>query len=263
MIRRMLFLAGVFVASVSVGQKLPVTITLDVDIVWAGIDRPGDLFIVMANGDVQKYDKTGKKIGSHKFSTPPTLLDPLDGVQSFFYHRKNQTYGTMSYDFTTITPHAVDPAFAVSPWLVCPALRELWILDSADFSIKKTALNSTAISLENALQHLPEKKITDYTSLREYQNYVFLLDKTAGVHVFNPLGKYIRTLGDKNMSYFNFLGEELYYVSGSDLIFIDLYDAGRREIPMKAGMDFRFVLLNEDRMYGVGGRTITISEFRP
>jgi hypothetical protein len=159
--------------------------------------------------------------------------------------------------------HKLDPAFAVSPWLVCPALRELWILDSADFSIKKTTLNSTTISLETALQHLPEKKITDYTSLREYQNYVFLLDKTAGVHVFNPLGKYVRTLGDKNMAYFNFLGEEMYYVSGSDLIFIDLYDAGRREIPMSAGVDFRFVLLNEDRMYGVGLRTITISEFRP
>ncbi len=243
------------------GQSLPITLTTNADIVWAGVDRPGDLFLVLASGDVQKFDKTGKKIGSHKFDSPPTLVDPLDGVQSFYYNRIENRYGNMSFDFTTISQHELDPAFAISPWLVCPALRELWILDSADFSIKKTTLNSTTISLEAALQHLPLKKITDYTYMREYQNYVFLLDKTAGVHVFNPLGKYVRTLGEKNMTYFNFLGEELYYVSGSQLIFIDLYTADRRATfePNES----RFTLMNDDRMFSVGIRSVTITAFKP
>jgi len=263
MICRIALMVALLPGFPSFAQRLPISVSVEDEVVWAGIDRPGDLFVVLANGDVQKFDKTGKKIGSHQFNAPPTLLDPLDGVQSFFYQRKDQTYGTMSYDFKTVERKKVEPAFAVSPWLVCPALRELWILDSGDFSIKKTALNSTAISLENALQHLPEKKITDFISLREYQNYVFLLDKTAGVHVFNPLGKYIRTLGDKNMSYFNFLGEELYYIVAGDIIFIDLYTGERRELPLLTGTKFQFVLLNEDRMYRIAGRAITISEFRP
>ena len=140
-------------------------------------------------------------------------------------------------------------------------MRELWILDSADFSIKKTTLNSTTISLEAALQHLPQKRIADYTSLREYQNYVFLLDQTAGVHVFNSLGKYVRTLGEKHMAYFNFFGEELYYISGQELVFIDLYTSERRIIPLTEGV--RFALLNDDRMFAVGTRSVTITSFKP
>ncbi len=245
----------------AVGQPFPITFTTDADIVWAGVDRPGDLFLVLSNGDVQKFDKTGKKIGSHKFKSVPTLIDPMDGVQSFYYNRLENRYGNMSTDFSNVSQHDLDPAFAITPWLVCPALRELWILDSADFSIKKTALNSTAISLETALQHLPQKQIADYTSLREYQNYVFLLDQTAGVHVFNSLGKYVRTLGEKHMNYFNFFGEEMYYISGNELVFIDLYTTEKRMIPLRQGT--RFALLNDDRMFAVATKLVTITAFKP
>jgi hypothetical protein len=261
-VNRFLALAAVLISSSSAeGQSTPITITTEADILWTGVDRPGDLFLVLANGDIQKFDKTGKKIGSHKFSFPPTLLDPLDGVQSFYYQRKGQRYGNMSYDFSTVSEHTLDPSFAISPWLVCPALRELWILDSADFSIRKTSLNSMTISLETALQHLPQKRITDYTSLREYQNYVFLLDKTAGVHVFNSIGKFVRTLGEKGMIYFNFLGEEMYYVSGNTLVMIDLYTLEKRILKLDG--EYQFALLNDEILYGIGTRTISILPFKP
>jgi len=245
----------------SSGQQLPITITFIADIVWAGVDRPGDLFVVLSTGEVQKIDKTGKSIGTHKFQAPPTLLDPLDGVQSFYYLRSYKQYGNLSYDFSNVSQNTLDPAFAIQPWLVCPALRELWILDSADFSIKKTAQNSMVISLETALQHLPRKQITDYTFMREYQNYVFLLDKSAGVHVFSPLGKFIRTMGEKNMLYFNFLGEEMYYLSGKEIVMVDLYTNEKRSLPLPE--ESRFVLLTDERSYAVGIRSVAISVFKP
>jgi len=237
------------------------TVTVDSEIVWAGIDRAGDLFVVLANGDVQKYEKTGKKVGSHKFKSPPTLLDPLDGVRSFYYLRDGQRYGTMSYDFSTVEEKPLDPAFAISPWLVCPSLHELWILDSADFTIKKTRMNAMTISLESTLKHLPDKKMTDYLLIREYQNYVFLLDHSSGVHIFNSLGRFVRTLGEKNMNYFNFLGEEMYHVSGRELVFTNLYSLDRRISPLDGS--FQFVLLNDDTLYGVTGKEIVILPFKP
>lgn len=243
------------------GQPLPLSIAFDSDIIWAGVDRPGDLFLVMASGEVQKVDKTGRKIGAHKFQSPPTLLDPLDGVQSFYFKRSGRQYGNMSYDFTDVTQQTLDPAFAISPWLVCPALRELWILDSADYSIKKTAQHSLVISLETAMQHLPKKQMTDYIHMREYQNYVFLLDRKAGVHMFNPLGRFVRTLGEPNLEYFNFLGEEIYYMSGKQVVLVDLYTNEKRTLP--ASLDCRFVLLTDERNYSVGRRTVSISEFKP
>jgi hypothetical protein len=237
------------------------SLTLEADIVWAGVDRAGDLFVVLATGEVKKIDKTGKIIGTHRFAAPPTLLDPIDGVRSFFYERKGRRYGFMSYDFSTIDENELDPSFAINPWLVCPALHELWILDSADFTIKKTRMNSMAISLESTLKHLPDKKMEDYVGLREYQNYLFLLDRTAGVHVFNALGKYVRTLGEKDMTYFSFLGEELYYVKDKQVVFIDLYSQQRRILSLD--QPFQFVLLNDDTLFGTLNKTITLHPFKP
>ncbi|MBL7851539.1 MAG: hypothetical protein JNN04_11600 [Cyclobacteriaceae bacterium] len=236
-------------------------ITLDAQVVWAGVDRAGDLFVVVATGEVKKFDKNGKTIGSHRFTSPPTLLDPIDGVRSFYYQRNGNRYGFMSYDFSTVDDKELDPSFAINPWLVCPALHELWILDSADFTIKKTRMNSMAISLESTLKHLPEKKMEDYVALREYQNYLFLLDRSAGVHVFNPLGRYVRTLGEKDMTYFSFLGEELYYIKDKEVVFIDLYTQERRTLAQDQA--YQFVLLNDDTRYGVLGKEIHIAPFKP
>ena len=233
----------------------------DAEVIWAGVDRPGDLFLVLTTGEVQKFAKDGKRIGSHGFRTTPSLFEPLDGVQSFYYLQAENLYGNLSADLATTTQHHVDPAFAIRPWLTCPSLHELWILDSADFSIKKTKLNSTTISLESELKHIPIKKMTDFVYMREYQNYLFLLDKNAGIHLFNGLGKFIRTLGEKGLSYFNFLGEELYFKVGNELTLVDLFTNEKRQIvlPQKC----RFALITDEYLFAVEENRVVVYNFKP
>lgn len=256
-------LTGLFLVAflLTEGQNKPINYNTGSEITWAGVDRAGDLFLVLVNGEVQKIDKEGKKLGTIKFNKTPTLLDPLDGAQSFYYKRGDNTYGNISSDMTRVTTNTVDPSFAIRPWLVCPALHELWILDSADFTIKKTQMKSTVISLETTLNHPSEKKLSDYTHMRAYQNYLFLLDRTEGVHMFNGLGKLIKTMGEKDLRYFNFLGEEIYFTIGAEIIFIDLYTNKKRTLPKPA--DCEFVLLTEDRQYSITGKSVSISSFKP
>ncbi|MBS1976246.1 MAG: hypothetical protein JST46_02675 [Bacteroidetes bacterium] len=243
------------------GQKTVAGVDLPGDLLWAGIDRPGDLTVVLRSGEVIKYDKNGRKQGQYRFPLPPTLYDPIDGAQSFFFDRVTNTYGFLDATMTTENRHPMDPAFAISPWLVCPVLHELWILDAADFNIKKTKLHAAAISLEMQLKHLPQKQVEDYTFLREYQNYTFLLDQTSGIHIFNSLGKYVRTEGEPGLAYFNFLGEELYYKKGEELIMIDLYSGEKRKIGLPQACSF--ALLTDERMYLADTRKVTILEFKP
>lgn len=256
-------LTGLILVSVLLtqGQNKPTKYTTESEITWAGVDRAGDLFLVLANGEVQKVDKEGKKLGTSKFNKTPTLLDPLDGAQSFYYNRADNSYGNISSDMNRVTKNTIDPSFAIRPWLVCPALHELWILDSADFSIKKTQMKSTMISLEAGLNHSSEKKIFDYIHMREYQNYLFLLDRSEGVLMFNGLGKLIKTIGEKDLRYFNFLGEEIYFIVGAEIVFIDLYTSKKRTLPKPANCDF--VLLTEDRQYSITGKSVSISAFKP
>jgi hypothetical protein len=179
------FFLAAFIAGAQPGK---ITIETQSEILWAGVDRPGDLFLVLSTGEVQKFNNRGQLIGTHGFKTPPTLIDPMDGVQSFYYLQRENLYGNLSYDLADATQHPVDPAFAIAPWLICPSLHELWLLDSSDFSLRKTNMSSMAIAFEAGLKHPANKKADDYRYMREYQNYLFLLDKHAGVLLFNTLG---------------------------------------------------------------------------
>ncbi len=242
-------------------QAAKVSFETNSGIIWAGVDRPGDLLLVLETGEVFKYDKDGKQIGTHGFEVPPTLLDPLDGVQSFYFDEASEHYGNLSSDLSSASKHAVDPAFAVRPWLVCPSLHELWILDSADFSIKKTKMKSTAISLESVIIHLPSKQIKDFTYMREYQNYLFLLDKNAGIHIYNSLGKFVKTIGEKGLEYFSFFGEEIYYMKNNQLFLTDLYTNEKRTLQVP--INCRFALLRDDYLYAVEANRVTVFEFKP
>lgn len=252
-----LFLGFVFVDA----QTRKINIETRSEIVWAGVDRPGDLFLVLATGEVQKFNNQGKSIGTHGFGSPPSLLDPMDGAQSFYYLQKENVHGHLASDMIDATQHPLDPAFAIAPWLVCPSLKELWVLDSSDFSIKKTNLNGMGIAFETSLKPEPKKKASDYCYMREYQNYLFILDKATGVMLFNSLGKYIRTLGEKDIECFGFLGEEMYYAKGNSLILTDLYSNEVRTIPLP--VPSRFTLVTDDTYYAVGKNRVTIFDFKP
>jgi len=242
-------------------QEKKITFETPAEIQWAGVDRPGDLFLILKTGEVLKYDKEGKKIGSHTFKTAPTLFDPMDGVQSFYYMADGDHYGNITSDMSEVTQYPLDPSFAISPWLVCPSLHELWMMDSSDFSIKKTKLKSTSISLESTVIHLPSKNIKDYIYMREYQNYLFLLDKNVGIHVYSGLGKFIKTFEQRDLAYFNFLGEEIYFMKGRQLIFIDLFSDETRTLAIP--ISCKFALLNDDRLYSVEANRVTITDFKP
>ncbi|HEX8060062.1 MAG TPA: hypothetical protein VF473_03965 [Cyclobacteriaceae bacterium] len=234
-------------------QKQVATFQLPSEVSFAAVDRPGDLYVIMKNGEAVKLDKNAKQIGKRKFATIPTVFDPKDGTRAFAYYRGLQATESIAPDlsFGDFTP--LHPEFAVNTWLVCPSKNEFWILDSADFSLKKTKEKGTAIAYESrfATQGNP-------AYMREYLNFLFVLDK--GIHVLNNLGKEIRKI-DADVRDFSFLGEELYYVSKSSLQLIDLYTTEKREIPLPHPVQFAF--LTDDRMILIAGKTVEFLEFTP
>jgi hypothetical protein len=100
-----------------------------------------------------------------------------------------------------------------------------------------------------------------FTTIREYQGFVFALNPDKGIYIFNSLGKHIRTLEVKGTHQFNFLGQELYFTQGKAVKFFDLFTAESREIPTEKPC--RFVVLTDERMLLVNARSIDIFDFKP
>src|SRR5690349_20664708 len=145
--------------------------------------------------------------------------------------------------------------------MVCPSKNELWILDSADLSLKQTSNRGEAIAYDVAWTGEKPASITSVTFMREYLNFIFILDVETGIDMFNAIGKRIREVNEKGLTWFNFLGEELYYPRGQTLQLMDLYTGETRELAISK--PFHYALLTDQRMILVGERSIDFFEFTP
>jgi hypothetical protein len=71
------------------------------------------------------------------------------------------------------------------------------------------------------------------------------------------MGKELRTIGTGAVTYFNFIGEELYYPDkNQQLTFFSLFSAETHSLhlPQKAS----FSLVTDTRIFSVSGRTVEI-----
>lgn len=228
------------------------SVTLDSEITSVAIDRPGELYVVLRDGRVQRLDIDGKVHPLTEMRRNPTLFDPRDGSRLFAYYRDGQRHALFSPS-REISSQAVDSAFAIDPWLVCPSGDyNLWIADAADGAIRKI---NTATSRVDAEIRFPYD-VSAIRYMREYQGFLFVLHAARGIIVFSAMGRELRTLGTGAITYFNFLGEELYYPNGTELHFFNLFNAGTRI--MKTPGQASFTLVTDVRIYQAGGKTVKI-----
>lgn len=186
------------------------------------LDRLGDFFIIHKNGTIKKYDPTGKQIASLSKASP-TLVEPWYHPSIFIYSRQKQIYSLYGRNFENRVDYTIDPALAIEPYLVCPTHdNKLWILDKADWSLKKVIPGSSEVIQEFTINPENINANAEFTYLREYLNLIFLVDKNSGILVLNHLGQEIEIIPVKNLQQFYFFGEELYYLENNQLKFFNL-----------------------------------------
>lgn len=244
-----------------VGKKIK-TLEISDTIRSMTIDRPGDIYIITKSGQLQKFDKDGHLLILKKDSVPPTLFDPHDGARLFAYYRNAQQYIFMNSSFQISSAYQIDSAFVIQPWLMCPSGDlHLWVLDAADHSLKRVSARNTEVQVEVEIDLTLIKDVRRIDTMRDYQGFVFLHEPGVGLHIFNRLGKHIRTLTIPTLTTFNFLGEELYYIHGDTLKYFDIFTGETRETPLPPG--HHDVLIGEDRLFARKKLSLDIFEFRP
>lgn len=210
------------------------------------VDRLGDLFLILKNGSIKKYDTKGKVLASLKKGKTPALIEPWFHPMIFSYFRDEQKYVFYDHNFQVTQQQKIDPSIAVSPFLVCPTNdNKLLVLDEADWSIKKVNPVSTKVLTEFGIDTTGLGAKPDFTYLREYQNLIFLLDKNSGIFIFSNLGKKINHIRCKIQN-FGFYGEELFYLNNDRIIFYDLYSENKREVKVESG---KFAIVTDERIF--------------
>jgi hypothetical protein len=237
--------------------QLVKSITLPYTADFATIDRVGDIYVLSHNGDIQKINAAGIVEATAKLPAAPTLFDPRDGSHLFLYWRSTQRYGFLLPNLEMTRPEVqIDSALALSPYLMAPSgERDFLVLDSADWSLKKINGRTNTVSYETII-HDNETTLPSFIGLREYQNFIFLLDQKKGILIFNMMGKLLKTIGPAHLNTFGSLGEEIYFLSGDTLHFYDLFTAETRTVKLPVVATFAF--LTDERLYLIQGDTVQI-----
>lgn len=192
-------------------------------------DRAGDFYATTGEA-IHKYDSNGNELHIIQTPSPTTLFDPGNGVRLLTYLRETQEYIIYPPSLSPREALAIDPTFAIEPWLVCSSGDyNLVILDAADWSVKKIDTHRSVVDYEFSL--VPNASIeSDYVFMREYQGFLFLLDRGKGIDIYNRLGMKLKSLPVEGLLSFNFLGQELYYFQDGRIHFTDLFTLETRSV---------------------------------
>ncbi|HEY5825287.1 MAG TPA: hypothetical protein VIT44_13025 [Cyclobacteriaceae bacterium] len=261
--KAILILLTLFTSALFAQTKKIKSFKVEDAVTFATVDRAGDFYIVLKTGEIQKFDKDGIKLASYKGKPNLTSFDPTNAIRLLTYYMDNHEYTWLSPSLSNPNPNfeKLDPSWAVDPSLICIAGDyNLWILDKADWNLKKINPRlSTTLAEFSITKEIPNPQIT---IMKEYLNFIFLINAEKEILAYNAIGKMIKKIEVQNLNHFNFLGEELYYQQGSTIHFFDLYTAEKRTMVLTSLYDK--VLLTDERMFTIsGGNAIDVFEFKP
>ncbi len=222
----------------------------------AYVDRPGDLYVLQKDNTLKKFDIHGKLVSEQTLESP-TTFDPRDGARLFMYSHPSQRFSFFSQE--TKQEFSVEQHYAIDPILVCSSGdNQVWVLDRSDWSLKRINPSQSKVIVEALINQKQFSKSPEFTFIREYQNFLFMIEKNSGILIFNSLGRQIKKIEATEIGYLNFLGEELYYKKNDRLLFYDLFDAFTREVPVDPAC--KFALLTDARKYLVYESRVDIFE---
>lgn len=221
----------IFFSSQAQLQKIKVLELKNISV--ASVDRLGNFYFVLPSGIMQKYDLDGILLDeSSPTLLPLTLVEPWNPLKVFTYSAQTRHYKYWDHHLVELENNPLEPSLSINPILVCPANEnnKAWVLDSADYSLKRVDLINHKIEVDVILPADWINENTNLVFMREYQNRIFILDKDKGIHMLNKLGIPIMTIDIKGLNFFNFLGEELCYKKGNDIYLLDLFTGATRKV---------------------------------
>lgn len=244
------------ISTLAISQQKKITSIEISNVESAYVDRPGDLYVLLQDKTLKKFDTLGVLV-SEQVLDSPTTFDPRDGARLFIYSQHSQRFSFFSQE--TKQEFSIEQHYAIDPILACASGdNQVWILDRSDWSLKRINPSQQKVIAEASIDQKQFTKAPEFTFIREYQNFLFMIEKSSGILIFNSLGKQIKKLGASKIDYLNFLGEELYYKVNDKLLFYDLFDSSTSEVPTDPTS--KFTLLTDLRKYVVYQNRIDIFE---
>lgn len=264
---KLLFITIFYLTYAQAFSQLEKVATLNLNTVQrSSVDRLGNFYFVLESEKILKVNPDGKTMDETTSDLPITLIEPWNPLKVFVYSYKSGHYQFFDHHLKLLEDHILEPSLSITPKMVCPSneVNKAWILDAADFTLKKVNLSTNEIEIDTPLPADWAQEDSDFVFMREYQNRVFLLDRNKGILMLNKLGIKITGIEIKGLNFFNFNGEELCYRKGNQILLTDLITGDVRTVAtLPTTQNVKEIIITDERLAVVMGERVEIYRLKP
>jgi hypothetical protein len=226
------------------------------------IDRLGNIYLGDQFGNVDKYNPEGEK--QVRFSPVQKgkigLLESWNPLKIFVFYPELQQYVFLDRFLVNANRFVLNDISSFVGLASMSLDNNIWIIDYSDFSLKKFNISYKQIEINRPFDLLLDPEKYEISHMREYQNLLFISDRKSGILVFDNMGNYLETIKETNIDYFNFNGDEIYFISNDNLFFKNLYTGAKRSIKIVENTD-RVIIFNK-YMYFLTKESVLIAQIQ-
>ncbi|KAA9331186.1 hypothetical protein [Adhaeribacter soli] len=246
-------LLAFLLATESRGQTIALRQHLDVAQPAAmSLDRMNNIYLTDRKNNLHQYIATGRLVNTYSPARNGHIgnVEAWNGMKVMLFYDDQQQITLLDRFLNNIsTIRLRDYTEGSIKVATTTADDRLWLFNETEFSLLKFDPRSSEVVSTTQLGLTLNRKQSDVRFIREYQNMVYLVDKTTGIYVFDNLGNYKKTLPFPELSYIGFKGDELYYLKGGKLHFFNLYSFAERSFDVPPVPAYRQALVGEELIY--------------
>ena len=225
-------------------------------------DKLGQCYVLSANSELIKYSPKGKELFRYSNNTlgELSLIDATDPFNVLLFYQAFSTIITLDrtlnptgefnlYDLDIVEVEAVGVSND----------NNIWLYDEGAFKLKKVSKQGEIVLESNNLSLLFKEGL-QINFITEKNNQVFLNDPTKGILVFDLYGKYLKIIDIKNLTYFQIIGQRLFYQKEKKLFSFHLQTLHHQvlELPVKIEKEDQHFFIQKGMLYLSSAKGINI-----
>lgn len=226
-----------FAGSIS-AQKLELVSAAPVNSpVAVSIDRLNNIYIADKKGNLNQY-VNGVLTQTFSPQKPGsiTLVEAWNPLKIFVFYTDFQEYLFLDRFLTSAQRFNMEDFAGFSGLATISNDNNLWLVDYTNFGLRKYDIGFRQFTIERPFDLILDPEKYEITFIREYQNLVFISDSASGILVFDNMGNYLRKISAREVNYFSFKDDYLYYLSEDSLVANHIYSSDKKvtTLPEKA-----------------------------
>ncbi|MCB2376011.1 hypothetical protein LGH70_00345 [Hymenobacter sp. BT635] len=219
----------------------------------ASLDRRGNLYLSDSQNNVRQYGPDGQPLNTYSPPQPghTAQLEAWNTSKVLVFYDDRQEILLLDRFMAPLSqvrlPDLLDGMVRAAT--LAPDDR-LWLLDESSLTLRQYDPTGQRIALNTPLDILIGRTRPDFRFMRQYQNNLYLVDRTSGIYVFDNLGNYRKKLPITGLSSIGFRGDELYYLTDKAVHLFHLYSLTERTLPLPVSpTEIQQIVLGEQYAY--------------